>query len=129
MRKVKQMQKGLSLVELMVTVGIMGIVAAIALPMYNDYVDSAEISVINDNMTSIILFEEEYRLSTGSYHEGEYDPADPGADDGLKTKIGWDPRNSTDGITYIVLDKSASGFKIKAADSAGTELHSRDYTR
>ena len=95
----------------------------------NDYVATAEIAAINENMGTIILFEEDTRLANGAYVEGEYDPADPDAAEGLKTKIGWDPRSPVEGVTYIVSAVSTTGFTISAEDSSGTELHSKNYCR
>ncbi len=121
-------QRGFSLIELMVAVGIIGIISAIAFPMYTDYVKTARQSVMLDNMQSIRLFEEESRLATGAYQEGTYDPADPDDNDGLKAKIGWEPRTSNDEITYVVDDVTANSFKITATHEDGTEVE-RTYNR
>jgi len=40
----RQMQKGFTLIELMIVVAIIAILAAIALPAYQDYVDSAKVT-------------------------------------------------------------------------------------
>ncbi len=94
---------GFTLIELMIAVGVVGVISLIAFPMYQDYIATARIGVMNDNIQSIRLLEEDRRLQRGEYVEGTYSPADPNAVGGLKAVLGWDPQTDTDVITYVVV--------------------------
>lgn len=114
--------RGFSLIELMVAAGILAIISAIAIPLYTDYIETARLGVMSTNIETIRLFEEDYRLSEGTYIAGTYNPADPDAAGGLKAVLGWEPRTEQDSITYVVDNVSASGFRVTATSSAGDTI-------
>lgn len=118
----RRKEKGITLIELMVAVAIIGVLFAIAIPTYTGYIETSRQSVMVESMASIRLFEEEARLSGTPpvYVPGTYDPSDPNAAGGLKAKLGWSPGTSDDQITYVVYDATATGYKITATHSAGT---------
>ncbi len=98
----KNKQVGITLIELMITVAILGIVAAISAPFLTEYVSTGREAVMRDNINTIRLFQEDYKLQNRAYVEGTYNPSAPSASGGLKDLLGWEPRTEQDKITYVV---------------------------
>ena len=59
-----QMQKGFTLIELMIVVAIIGILAAIALPAYQDYTNRAK-------MSEVLTFVSSGRTAVAEYYQSE----------------------------------------------------------
>lgn len=61
---------GFTLIELMVTVAILGVLAGIAIPAYNGYIKTAKMSEAHNNLAALRLAEEEFFLENNSYFFG-----------------------------------------------------------
>ena len=73
-------QKGFTLVELMVVIIIVGILAAVAVPLYTDYIEKARVTEATSIMGAIITSQKiELQRTNRHYAAGGQDPAQAAA--------------------------------------------------
>ncbi|HLD14352.1 MAG TPA: prepilin-type N-terminal cleavage/methylation domain-containing protein [Burkholderiales bacterium] len=130
----KALQKGFTLIELMIVVAIIGILAAIAIPAYQNYTKKAK-------FTEVVLATAPYKLGVEDCFQGGNQlvdcdagslgvPSAPaaygvlaslGVTDGVITATATDGGSpDLDGFTYILTPTSASGGTTLTWAASGT---------
>lgn len=110
---------GFSLLELLIVLAIIAVVAAIAVPIYRDYVGTARDAALVRQVATIEVFQEDYKLRTGTYGAGRYDAASGVAT--LTDAIDWKP-SSDDGSVYEVTANGGDNWTASATDSTGRTI-------
>ena len=99
----KQVQKGFTLIELMIVVAIIGILAAVAIPQYQDYVSRAKLS-------KVASFADPLKTAIGMYaQENNALPTFAIADGGSWTSLGLTsaPTHTTE-VNSVSLDATGA---------------------
>ena len=113
--------KGLTLIEVMVTLAILGVVAAIAIPAYKGYVTTSHRSECQNEVAAIKLAEEEFFLDNNSYFTGVgsaalaaasnniYQPSAPAT-----PECTYEVTSAAPATTYTILAHPAAGGHLTA---------------
>ena len=91
--------QGWTLVELMIVVAIVGILASIAIPSYNGYIEASQHSTAKQNAVGLAGFEDTYFYENDTYLAGTYIP---GSTDTLTAALEWKPSGDNDNFKYVV---------------------------
>ena len=102
---------GFTLIELMITIGVLAVVAAIAVPAYKGYIETSRLTEGWNNLYALNAAEQQYFLENGSYFAG----ADAAALKANSVNL-W-IRAETDAaanFTYVVDNVTATDYRATA---------------
>lgn len=104
---------GFTLVELMSVIAILAILVSIAVPGYQGYIRDAQRVVLLQHISTMHIFQEDFRLLSGSYAEGVYDFTNPQAPvTSLADALGWQPGSAMD--TSYVVSATTDSYTVTA---------------
>lgn len=115
------LSKGFSLIELMVTMAILGVITAIAIPAYNGYITTAKMSEADNNLAALRLAQEEFFLENNTYFAGTTNP------DTLEAASGnlWEQSGGSDGVNFDYVVTLSSGWTATALGKVGTKVEGK----
>ncbi len=117
------MNKGFTLIELMIVVAIMGILAAIGIPQYRGYADNSRTTTVKNNVRNIYMQQQEYYQKNNAYYVSGATCTDSA------TAINTNLFNGktilvNDKFTYCITQTTVDDFIARATEISG----SRTYT-
>jgi prepilin-type N-terminal cleavage/methylation domain-containing protein len=111
--------QGLTLIEMMIVLAVVGVVSAIAIPLYQGYLSTARADVMFYNIATIDLLQDDRWVDEGEFIQGTYNPADPDAATGLKTILGWSPGSDPGGYSYVIVCTVVSAAPPECTRASG----------
>ena len=103
---------GLSLLEMLVALAIVATLAAVAVPLYRDYVETSREGALVAGIGALALFQEDYRLRQGAYLVEAADTA------AVTAAIGWRP-GAGDNASYSIADGGGGAYQVTATAPDG----------
>lgn len=118
LQQIKTADKGFTLIELLVVVIIIGILAAIAIPVYLGVQDNAKDSAVKSDLTNAKIAIIAYQTGSGALPTT--------LDAVLLSEYGYTKSTNTDTMDYdggVALAADASTFCIEATGVTGNSFH------
>lgn len=121
-----KISKGYTLIELLITVVIVGVLTSIAIPAYNGYIATARMSEAKNNIAALKLAEEEYYLENNKYF---FDTSGNNATLKSYSDNLWSASGGDNGVNFTyTVSGSGNSYTITASGNTGTPVAGKTET-
>ena len=119
------MNSGFTLLELVIVVAIIGIISAIGLPQYVGYTESTNDKVIENNLRSIFLKQQEYYRENNNYYSTGETCTNAAADINNNLFSGQNVITTPD-YNFCILSNTDDDFEARAEEVEGDKIFTID---
>ncbi|MES2912711.1 MAG: pilin [Pseudomonadota bacterium] len=117
----RSIQKGFTLIELMIVVAIIGILAAVALPAYQDYTTRAKVSEVVLAASSARTAIAEYVAASGAFPSSASAASIADQSSKYVASLAYTNTNASSGLVTVTArgDSSINGLTVQLAGTSG----------
>lgn len=119
--------KGFTLIELLIVVALLGILSAIAVPTYRDYVDTTRVTAAQNGLRTIYVQQQEYFTKNNQYYSSGNTCSDSTSAINTTLFTGNKVLTNTH-YRFCVLQTSTSNFTARAEEINGSRVFTLDNT-
>jgi prepilin-type N-terminal cleavage/methylation domain-containing protein len=117
-------QTGFTLVELMITIAILSVLAAIAIPLYTGYIREGNLTTMRSTTNGLRTVLEDFRLDNGSYGAigSQFTENTSGGVTQISSQYPWDASGDMRAYTYVVSVTGTNSYDVWGTFNANNAI-------
>ncbi|MCB1790099.1 MAG: prepilin-type N-terminal cleavage/methylation domain-containing protein [Gammaproteobacteria bacterium] len=99
-------RRGFTLVELMITIAVLSVIVAIAIPAYNNYIRESHYTTMRATLNGMRTSIEDFRLENGNYGSN----TTLSGVSAITGRFGWTPSGDTSAYSYTIVVTATNSY-------------------